>query len=364
MKVLIIAPRICTPWTEGRKKFVRDLISASAGRWQLCGLVTVDAGETTDLPQDFHTHVVSSRKDHLFFLIRNLKHAVEVHKPDLVCHFPFGAFTGARGAGNLWAISSIERTCRRMSVQCCTIMYSLTSEANTALHKFLLRNVYFNQYAAGRKGIRFGVRLALSADEFHDRNSRMLLFMSGAAEETAQSLEYVLKVRGLRYLLQAGAALSRLGYRLVIAVPLLRNSTILEQLASHGDNTWEPGRIEFRCEVRVPDVFRDVSAFVFPYGQEEKQFIPTSVVEAMHFGIPVVLPRLNFLEQFCTGPDKALVYQPGDLHSLIAQMTRLRDEPEHIESMRKLAAAYVKSEYDIMNTVADIEAIHCNRRTE
>ncbi len=359
MKVLIVAPRICTPWTEGRKKFVCDLLNAVEGRWELCGLVTVDPGETTQLPQHFETHTVSSTKEHLLFLARNVERALAEHKPDLVCHFPFGTFAGLRGLGNLWTIRSIARTCRKAGVRCCTIMYSLTAEADTALHRFLLRGVHFNQYLGGRQGIRFGVQLAPnSADAFYDREARRLLFMSGAAEPGLANLDYVLHVRGLRYLLKAGAALVPLGYRLTVAVPLFSDPGMLERIRQHPDNGWNPGRIDFRAEVTLPEAFRGVSAFVFPYGQEEKQFVPTSIVEAMHFGIPTVLPRLDFLTQFRTGAAKALVHEPRDVDSLVAQVSRLENPAENIEAMRQAAAAFVDGEYSIANTVRDIESLY------
>jgi len=167
-------------------------------------------------------------------------------------------------------------------------------------------------------------------------------------------------VRGLRYLLKAGAALSTLQYRLIIAIPFLRDTDMLEKLRHHPDNQWESGGIEFRSEVALPDVFRGVSAFVFPYGQEEKQFVPTSIVEAMHFGIPVVLPRLDFLAQFSTGTPKALVHEPRAVDSLIAQVTRLSDEAEDIDAIRQRAAVFVDTEYSIANSVSDIEALYRN----
>jgi glycosyltransferase involved in cell wall biosynthesis len=357
MKVLIIAPRICTPWTEGRKKFVCDLIAAASTRWQLRGLITVDPGESTQLPPGFDAHTVSSTGEHLFYLTGNLKRAIAQHEPDLVCHFPFGTFSGLRGLGNLWAIASIARTCRNAGVQCCTIMYSLTADANTPLHRLLLKDVHFNQYVGGKDGIRFGVRLAPSTDEFHDKSTRTLLFMSGAAEANSGTLDYVLDVRGLRYLLKAGAALSQ-QFRLIVAIPFLRSPEMLERLRCHPDNRWNGGSIEFRPEVALPEVFRGISAFVFPYGQEEKQFVPTSIVEAMHFGIPVVLPRLNFLAQFCSGTPKALVHEPRDVDSLVAQIARLDDEAGNVDAMRRHAAAFVDAEYSIANSVGDIELLY------
>jgi glycosyltransferase involved in cell wall biosynthesis len=357
MKVLFIAPRICTPWTEGRKKLVRDLISQTAARWQLCGLVTIDAGESTDLPENFAAGVVSEGKAHLVYLVRNLEQALAQHRPDLVCHFPFGAFAGLRGLGNLWAIAKVARICRNQRVPCCTLMYSLTAGADTPLHRLLLRDVYFNQHAGGAKGIRFGVKLP-AAGAVYSADSRTLLFMAGEAVATSARLDYVLDTRGLRYLLQAGGALTRLGYRLVVAVPFLKSVQMQDALRRHPDNSWGVDGIEFRAEVTIPAIFQGIRAFVFPYGHEERQFVPTSMVEAMHFGIPVVFPRLKFLAQFHAEAAQGLAYEPGDVQALIAQVRRLDTAPAEIEMLRKRALHFVAAEYSIANTVSDIERIY------
>jgi glycosyltransferase involved in cell wall biosynthesis len=357
MKVLLVAPRICTPWTEGRKKLVRDLISQTEKHWQLCGLVTVDAGETFDSPPDFASGVESEGKDHLLYLVRNLEQVIALHKPDMVCHFPFGAFTGLRGIGNLWVISRITRICRKLHVPCCTIMYSLTSEANTFVHRFLLSDVYFNQYSRGKRGIRFGVKLP-DARQLYSPQSRTLLFMSGAAMPTLERFNYVLNTRGLRYLLKAGGTLRKLGFKLIVAIPFFKHEEMRNLLQHHPDNSWDPDDLIYRDEVKVPDIFHDIRAFVFPYGHEEQQFVPTSIVEAMHFGVPVVLPRLNFLAQFHTGVEKSLVYEPGDVDDLTSQIQRLDSSPARILSISNTAKNFVATEYNIENTVLDIERIY------
>ena len=357
MKVLLVAPRICSPWTEGRKNFVRDLISAATGRWQLCGLVTLDAGETTSLPASFTTFEVSDRKDHLLLLTAQLADAIAQHQPNLVCHFPFGAFTGLRGIANLWVIGRIAAICRKMSVPCCTIMYSLTAETRSPLHRWLLRDVYFNQYADHGRRIRFGVSLP-AFTPLHDPASKTLLFMAGAAEPTAERLDYVLDVRGLRLLLLAGVQLAERGYRLIVAVPLLADPAMRQLLLQHPDNRWPTQSLLLQTEVRIPETFRGIQTFVFPYGQEETQFVPTSIVEAMHFGIPVVLPRLDFLTQFHTNGTLAAIYPPGDCAGLIDSIERLSAAPQTAVDMAERARKFVASEYAIDNTVADIEAIH------
>lgn len=359
MKVLILAPKICTPWTEGRKKFVSDLIEASHTRWELCGLLTVDAGESNELAENFTSLLANNRKDHLLLLVRGLKQAIRKYKPDLVCHFPFGAFSGVRGLANLWAISKVAGICRALEAPCCTCMYSLTSEANSWLHHWLLKDVYFNQYAGNKKRIRFGVKLpAANVDRTKISDSRTLLFMSGAAEASTERLDYVLDVRGLRLLLKAGRVLSSLGYKLIVAIPFLQSRQMQQLLLDHSDNSWEQNQLELRAEVRVPDIFAGVAGFVFPYGQEEQQFVPTSIIEAMHFGVPVVLPKLGFLVQFYAGAEKALIYSPGDSDGLIAQIKRLESDADGVSNIRNKALDFVADEYSITNTVLDIEAIY------
>lgn len=362
MRVLIVAPRICSPWTEGRKKFVRDLIEETTGRWQIAGIVTVDAGESTDLPRRFRTFTANSKKDHLTLLLANLKQAITAHNPDLVLHFPFGAFGGLRGLASLWAIRRTSAVCRKLGVPCMTLMYSLTEEANGALYRFFLKDIYTNQYSQGNNIIRFGVKLPPATLRGEDRNETpTLLFMAGAAEPTAERLDYVLDDRGLRQLLRIGSTLAAAGFRLVVAIPLLKSPAMARRLVSLADNTWPENRLILRGEVTVPEVFADADAFVFPYGQEEKQFVPTSVVEAMHFLTPVILPNLAFLAPFWQSAQdeaKVLTYQQGDTEDLTAQILRLKSEPETISTIRAKAAAWVDAEYDINNSAQDIEAAY------
>tara|TARA_R110000772_G_scaffold15931_15_gene45791 strand:- start:131 stop:1225 length:1095 start_codon:yes stop_codon:yes gene_type:complete len=356
MKVLFVAPRICTPWTEGRKKFVLDLISQVENQWQLSGLVTIDAGEVTSVPDHFRVIEVAASKEHIFTLKNALPLAIEAHKPDMLCFFPFGVFEGLRGLANLWLIRSVERICAKNNLPCCTLMYSLTAEARGFFHRRLLKRVYFNQYTDSANSIRFGVKLPeFNLPATHSGSAKTLLFMSGEAGENMDRLAYVLDVRGLRLLLQSGKELAARGYQLIVAAPLLKNFDLLEALKSHTNNTWPRENISFQQEVRFPDIYLKAGVFVFPYAQEEMQFIPTSIVEAMYFGIPVLLPRLKFLRQFYEGQPKAMVYEPGSVSSLIDQIDSLQKNEQNMPDIRLKARHFIDHEYDIANTAVDIE---------
>jgi len=356
MKVLIVAPKICTPWTEGRKKFVCDLVDQASNRWDLHGLTTLDPDEKTNLPTSFDTYEVSSPRDHLLIPVGSLSKKLTDINPDLVCYFPFGAFHGIRGIANLWSIWRFSRICRKHGIPAITLMYSLTMEANSLFHRLFLKNVYFNQHTGKTRGIRFGVKFPQQETIIGTENSgKNLLFMAGTSAFNAERLEYVLDVRGLRILFQAGKALSTMGYRLIVAVPFLSNPDTAKFLRNLPDNTWPDDSLELKGEVSIPSIYEYCQAFVFPYGQEEKQFVPTSVVEAMHYRIPVILPNLDFLSPFYKSRPLALMYDNGSLDSLIQCINRLDQTPEIVNEITRQAAGFVDTEYDIAQTVIDIE---------
>jgi glycosyltransferase involved in cell wall biosynthesis len=360
MKVLMVAPKICTPWSEGRKKFFRDLCEETSRRWDVVALITIDAGERTELAVATEKYVSSGSWQHLLHIRSGFTAAVRKHQPDLVCHLPFGAFSGFRGIANIWSILFVERRCRRLKIPCCTLMYSLTSDANTRFHRYVLRNTYRNQHGASGRTIRFGVKLP-AVDRARQleqpRAIKNILFMAGMAEETDERLNYVLDVRGLRFLLKAGKRLQAEGFRLVVAVPLLRNSRLKEKLIADRDNNWDSDSIEYCEKLVLPDVYYRSHVFAFPYACEELQFVPTSIVEAMHYSVPTIVPRLDFLAQFYKPNEISLVYEKDCIDSFVEQLRRLDDQAFR-SAHSATASEYIEREYNIKNSANDIEEIY------
>jgi glycosyltransferase involved in cell wall biosynthesis len=323
-------------------------------------LITIDAGERSELPVVTEEYVSNSSWQHLLHIRSEFSDAVRKHQPGLVCHLPFGAFSGIRGLANIWSILYIERRCKRLKIPCCTLMYSLTSDANTRFHRYVLRNAYRNQHGSAGRTIRFGVKLPAvdrspQIEPAHAKKN--ILFMAGMAEETDERLDYVLDVRGLRFLLKAGKRLQAEGYRLIVAIPLLKNSRLRERLIDDKDNHWDPASIEF-CETLVfPDIYHRSHVFAFPYANEEVQFVPTSIVEAMHNAVPTILPKLNFLAQFYRPKETSLAYENKSVDSFIEQLGKL-DSQEFRDALRASAIEYIAREYDIRNSANDIEEIY------
>ncbi len=363
MKILLAAPEIYRPWTEGRKRFVRDLASALADTHRVHIVTTAADGLITDLPTTASVAAAGTPLAHLTALHRALRRALAVDRPDLVCHFPYGTFRHVYGLANLWAMHRVDRHCEAAGVPCFTMMYSISSEA--AVHRLRpwVRHLVLNNLCdtqaehAVRLGIDFrgwpepAPRAALPAEP-------RLLFMAGMWQPTARRLEHVMRVRGLALLLRAGAGLAAHGLRLTVAVPLLAESSLREALRRHPDNTWPAERLTLHGETTVPEVYRDHNLFVFPYAREETQFTPTSVVEAMCAGMPVVLPTLAFLRPLAGGNHYAFTYPPNDVRALTDTVLAAVGDRERYDAVRRAALAYARETMSIQRSCDDLMALY------
>jgi glycosyltransferase involved in cell wall biosynthesis len=360
MKVLFVAPKLCSPWSEGRKKFVRDLLETAAQRWDCSLLATFDEGERAFELQNGQHLVFPVRRsyEHLLELRRNFKQAMDRFEPDLVVHFPFGAFAGIRSLGNLWIISAIQSYCRRRHVPEITLMYSVTSEASSALHRRILDKTWRNQYSGHHRRIRFGVALPPWDAGPRQRLSKRLLFMAGMAEPTRERLDYVLSVRGLSLLLRQGERLRSFGCRLTVAVPILDRPDLVAILRDAAAS-WDSD-VEFIALASVPGVFLEHDVFIFPYAREEIQFVPTSVVEALHYGTPVVLPRLEFLRPFHGTPGRVVTFSAGDGDELVSAITSVLEDEVLFQQLSANGREFIDREYNIEASIEDIEAIHAS----
>ncbi|MCK4783694.1 MAG: hypothetical protein KAV87_08095, partial [Desulfobacteraceae bacterium] len=102
MRLLIVAPDIGPPWTEGRKNLVRDLAEVLT-KYISVRLVTIRfKNEEIQTPYLGYLMRVSSKWQKLVVLHRELDKALADWRPDVVCHFPFGTFHGLTGLANLW----------------------------------------------------------------------------------------------------------------------------------------------------------------------------------------------------------------------------------------------------------------------
>jgi glycosyltransferase involved in cell wall biosynthesis len=101
-------------------------------------------------------------------------------------------------------------------------------------------------------------------------------------------LHNVLYERGLADLLDAGGDLASNDIRLTVAIPFLRDSHMRERLRIEIACRCPTLRVEMLDEVDPYTLFQRHDAFIFPYRREHSVFVPTSLLEAMSIGIPVI----------------------------------------------------------------------------
>lgn len=349
MRLLLAGPKICAPWTEGRKKFVRDLIYSFGSVADVYAVTTRDHCVESVIECDAIINECSGAWQHMWGFHRGLQQALMRWRPHAVCHFPIGSFHGAYGIANVASMAGVYGQSVSVGAQCLNIAYSVSGARVSVLER-LVPNFMVNQFVRGRRQIPFGT--TFFGDDFlrNRMPGKTLLFMAGMSEETDERLDHVLQLRGLITLLEAGPHLSPAGFDLIVAVPLLKNPLLRDRLMKVASQYWPRSRIEVRNEIRVPEIYRDVDYFVFPYAQEEEQFIPTSVIEAMYFGVPVIVPELKFLRPLAGNGDTATTYRPGYAFSLADSIFRLEQSISKRCSIIDKASRLVRTEFSIDRT--------------
>lgn len=356
MKILLAAPKICPPWTEGRKRFVRDLASGFSRHHDVHVVTTAEPGEQPSFATDATCVPASGGFSHLSGFHRALGRCLRTWQPTWVCHLPIGSFHGHYRYGNLASLWLADRQCRIRGLACLTVMYAIAHESSAVELARHVRHLLANDDTAGPRRIRFGMLLGDSdrPAPAKGRDGKALLFMAGMSEATPERLEHVLSVRGLRELLRAGHWLAPAGYRLTLAIPLLESPLLRRCLLEHPDNAWPMPALDFRGIAAVPAIFSGYDFFVFPYGREETAFVPTSVIEAMNAGIACVLPQRHFLSGLHNAGRTALSYSPGDGESLARCLLAAAGRDGLIDSLRLEAWNMVQMRYSIEGTCADL----------
>lgn len=357
MRILLAGPKICTPWAEGRKRFVRDLCIELATDHDVYVATTIQRGESTDFGVPWQAAFATTGAGHLYRYHAGLAKALARWRPDLVCHVPIGAFHGKYRYGNQASLWLTERQCAHYNTPCFTLMYSIVKEASVAELQYWTSHLLVNQYTEGATRIRFGTSLPDTAPP-RPGDGRSLLFMAGMTERTFERLDHVLHLRGLTTLLQAGSTLAGAGFSLTIAVPLLADAEIRTALLKNPDNSWPNERLRLLNMVSIPEVYNGHDFFVFPYGRDEIQFVPNSVIEAMHYGIPTVLPRQPFLSPLINDGATAFSYNPGDPSDLARILCEAAKEATERTMVCRNAAALVRTQFNIAGTREDLLACY------
>ncbi|HCX34439.1 MAG TPA: hypothetical protein DHV08_13450 [Rhodocyclaceae bacterium] len=354
MKILLAGPRLCSPWTEGRKRLARDLAGALAADHAVRVVTTVDPGETTGFPVPCRGRPASGPVSHFRSLHAGLGEELDEWRPELVCHLPIGSFHGMYGYGNLASMWLAERQCARRSAPCFTLMYAIAREASVERLSRCVSHLLVHPSLGQGVPIRFGTALPEPQEIPAPGDGRSLLFMAGTTQPTRERLDHVLNLRGLATLLRAGRTLAPDGFRLTIAVPLLAHMRLREALRKLPGNNWPESALHILDTITVPEVFAGHDLFVFPYARDETQFVPTSVIEAMHFGLATVLPRLPFLLPIIGEGAHAFAFEANDAEDLARAVRAAASDTARRAAVRDSALAMVRREFAIRGTCEDL----------
>ena len=187
---------------------------------------------------------------------------------------------------------------------------------------------------------------------------RNALFLCGYQQPTRRALRDVMEQRGLIDLLRAGNALAAAGIRLVIAVPFLRHESMRIRLLAETRRLCPALDVSLQDEVDAVSVFLENDVFVFPYRADHAVFVPTSLLEAMSVGIPVVAAdhlMYRALTIGASGPRCGL-HRIGDSDDLASQLLEMGSSYDVAVERAAQSAICVRAEWTIEHSANQLIA--------
>lgn len=274
MDLLFVAAGACPPWTEGRKNLVRDIAEELERRDISVTLLAGNPG--------------SSQGMQIIWVLLRFWGLLFRGRARQVVQFPHGRFGGWRGCVNS-AFATVVRASGRMAgVPVLTILYSADG---LSLDQALSRYIDVGAVGAVHPKVH-RIHLGTRAREAHahavsDDTPVRLLFLCGYQAATQAALDSVLNERGLRRLLQACAHLHR-NATLTVAIPFLRDPHVRNCLKELAQELCQTMPVLLDADITPEAALLSHAVFVFPYVAEHHVFVPTSMLEAMLAGTPVV----------------------------------------------------------------------------
>ena len=360
MKFAFVAPEICTPFTEGRKRFVIDLIDELNHKHNLVLLTTTHINESSELPCIVYTKFCHKPSQHLYATLVRLHHMLKTEQPDIVCLFPYGTFRHLYGVAAKTFIWLTNQICKIHGIPCITLMYSIDEHATIPQLKRYAQHLAVSSNQPNTLQINTGIQCQnlVQSDDNTIKNKR-ILFLAGMWQQTIQRVDHIINTRGLGVLLESGRFLAKHNVKLIIAAPLFDSINCRKYLLTHSKNTWPSEAIVFREEVSIPEIFDDCDLFAFPYEKNITQFAPTSVLEAMSAGKCVALTDKAFLQPLINNGKTAVPLTCNEHQNnsqLIAkQLLEILENTERRKAIEKAAHYFVVENWSIKKSAFQLQ---------
>lgn len=346
--MLLVAPGATAPFTEGRKLLVRDLCDSLTVR----GLkVEVVHGS----PASFAIRMA-------WQAVRELRLRCDSSvPPDAVVAFPFGTFSGARAVVNSWFVRRAEEICRRRGIRFTSLFYSC---AGLSLEQ--LGDRFGPALAVGRRGrniipVHLGIGRNLPSETPQRERLRRALFLCGYQQPSYVARRAVLKERGLIDVLRAGSALAEAGVSLTVAIPFLRHPRARQWLYRIANRICPGLTIEALGEVDPVALLASHDVFLFPYRSEHAVFVPTSLLEAMLIGVPVIAADHAMYRELTMSQDvpRCGLYRPREPKELAAQLIVMSSEYAAAARRARVTAAVVRHSWNMGRCTDELLAALC-----
>lgn len=355
MRILIAAARISPPWTEGRKALVVDLARTLSRDQQLYLISTGPQEECFTDPCEGKRIRSRFRAAMLPFFHRQVRGELSRRPYDAVLHFPFSTFHGIYRMINLWSIWAVDRICAGSGVACYTIPYGITRDACRPICRVASNAVF----AKGGQWTGPAISMGRDLDRFLrlqtvTQKKPTLLFMAGLYNANHADVSNVREVRGLDLLIQSASDLRDAGYRLIVAIPFLKDSAVRNQIQNLLLQDAKGLDLDLRAEISVPEIFQEADLFLFPFAEDLAQFTPTSVLEAMASGLPVVISDLPSFQSLTAEGRNAFLFPAGNRDAMLDSIKSCLQNRSLRESKREAARCHVREQFSIERTASEI----------
>ena len=342
MSLVFLAIGANPPWTEGRKNLVRDLAEEIGARGKA---VRVLAGPPA-------AHALLQTLVALFALWALLLRG----KAEGVVQFPYGRFGGVRGRVNRFVANLVEASVRRTGVPLLTLLYSADGitlqEAVDSFGSIAAVGVSHPNVHMVHLGASVSAWSTSKADaQFPVR----LLFLCGYQTPSAAAVTGVLDERGLGRLLSACDGIAR-DVELTIAIPFLRDAKVCDRIQKEIAARCPSLPVRLDATVAPETALLEHDIFVFPYVAEHSVFVPTSLLEAMWLGVPVVASDRRMYRALTkpTGIANCELDAEDSIRGLRMALQNCIDNlPAAIDQARR-ARCHVMAEWNIARAANDV----------